>query len=105
MTVPDAAIVTMANAISAAAHNSTTADDRAAANNRTAANDCPASMDATAHDHATTNSYGLCSGRRSYCRKIMDYERTGIRRMKTTRQSHEGGHKREKVYLEHKKSS
>lgn len=82
----------MTNAVSAAAHNSTTADDRAAANDRTAVNDRPAAMDATAYDDATTNSYGLRSGRRSHCRKIMGYERTGIRRMKRTRQGHEGGH-------------
>jgi len=82
----------MANAVSAAAHNSMTPDDRAAANDRTAVNDRPAAMDATAYDDATTNSYGLRSGRRSHCRKIMGYQRTGLRRMKTNRQRHEGRH-------------
>ena len=54
MTVPDAAVVATANAVTAASHNSTTADDRAAAHNRTAAEDRPASIATTANHYAAT---------------------------------------------------
>ena len=98
MTVPDAAVVATANAVTAAA------DRRAAAHNRTAAEDRPASIATTANHYAATINDGLRSGRRSD-RGHMPHERTSVRPIEINRQRHQDGHDWQQVYLEHVETS